>query len=93
VTRYVCADEHVLHLVNYNYDAVADRILPARSLTIRLPWPARAKATCMLLRPRKEEVLEAAIADGQLTLQIPGLDAYGLVVVRSNGGPALTHRT
>ena len=93
VIRYVCADEHVLHLVNYNYDAGADRILPVRNLTIRLPWAARAEATCMLLRPGNEEVLEAAIANGQLTLQIPDLDAYGLVVVRSNGGPELTHRT
>jgi len=84
VIRYATGDEQVLHLLNYNYDAGADRLVPSRDLRIFLPWQPGDEPTCTLLRPDGEQRLECALGNGELTLKIPDLDLYGLVVVAKN---------
>ncbi len=84
IIRYARGDEHVLHLLNYNYDAIADCVLPSRHLRIRVPCEPAGEAACTLLGPDGEQRLECALEDGELTLEIPNLDLYGLVVVGWN---------
>jgi hypothetical protein len=84
VIRYATGDEQVLHLLNYNYDASADRVLPSRDVRIVLPWEPGTEPTCTLLQPGGEQRLECAQDRGELELTIPDLDLYGLVVVATN---------
>ncbi len=84
VIRYTTGDGQVLHLLNYNYDASADRVAVSRDLRVVLPWEHGAEATCTLLRPGGEQRLKCALHRGELELTIPDLDLYGLVVVANH---------
>ena len=75
-------NEQVLHLLNYNYDAATDEVRSVRDLTVRLPWPSSRAATCTLLRPGRAERLDCTAEFGQLAVQVPDLDIYGLMLVR-----------
>src|SRR5262249_770208 len=88
VIRYVKGDEQVLHLLNYNYDATEDRVVPSRRLRIRVPWQPRSlpgdpggHVACMLLSLAREERLECAYEGGETGLEIPHPDLHGPVVV------------
>jgi hypothetical protein len=80
--RWTRGGEQILHLLNYNYDAATDKIRDVRGLTVRLPWPSARTATCTLLRPGRQEQLNCATENGQLVVQVPQLDIYGLMLVR-----------
>ncbi len=80
--RWTRGGEQILHLLNYNYDAATDKVRDVRGLTIRLPWPSARTATCTLLRPGSQEQLNCATENGQLVVQVPQLDIYGLMLVR-----------
>ena len=76
--------EQVLHLLNYDYDIASDRVRTVLGLTISLPWSSSRAASCSLLRPGQRERLDCTIGDGQLVVEVPELDVYGLMVVRES---------
>jgi hypothetical protein len=76
--------EQVLHLLNYDYDIASDRVRTVLGLTISLPWAGSRAASCSLLRPGQRERLDCTIGDGQLVVEVPELDVYGLMVVRES---------
>jgi hypothetical protein len=84
VICYGAGNGQVLHLLNYNYDASSDRVAVSRDLRIDLPWEPGTEATCTLLRPDGEQRLECALDNGGLTITVPDLDLYGLVVIAAN---------
>lgn len=81
VIRYVSSQEQVLHLLNYSYDPRTDRVNPSRQLRICLPWESGAEAICTLLRPSGQEKLKSRPKGGELVIEVPKLDMYGLVTV------------
>lgn len=81
VVRYVKDDEQVLHLLNYNYDPATDQVTPSRELRIRVPWQSRDEPACTLLSLAGERRLEYVFANGDLVLEIPEFDLYGLVIL------------
>jgi hypothetical protein len=81
VIRWVSGTEQVLHLLNYNYDEATDQVTNVADLRIRVPWPGGRPAVCRLLRPGREEPIEAKAENGDLVLRIPELDVYGLLLM------------
>jgi hypothetical protein len=77
-------DEQVLHLLNYDYDITSDQVRAVLGLTVSLPWPSPRGASCTLLRPGQQERLDCTTHDGQLVVEVPELDVYGLMVVRES---------
>lgn len=82
VIRYSMGEELVLHLVNYAYDVAYDRVTPSPPLRLTLPWEPGREAACILHGLEGEQKLECRFEDGELTMEIPELQLYGLVVVR-----------
>jgi hypothetical protein len=81
VIRYVKGDEQVLHLLNYRYDAIADRVVPSRQLRICVPWQPGSEPACTLLSLAGEDRLECAFENEDLVLEIPQFDLHGLVIL------------
>ena len=81
VIRYIEGDKQVLHLLNYNYDPITDQIAPSRQLRIRVPWQPRGEPACTLLNLAGERRLACAFENGDLVLEIPQFDLYGLVII------------
>jgi hypothetical protein len=82
--RWKMGSEQILHLLNYNYDDARDTVRHVRGLTVRLPWPSGRGGTCKLLRPGQETLLSCTTGDGQLVVEVPELDFYGLLVLRES---------
>ena len=82
VIRWTRGDELILHLINYNYDATTDEVRHVRGLGVRLPWRAERIATCTLRSPGREEQLDSITQNGEVVVQVPDLDNYGLMLVR-----------
>jgi hypothetical protein len=76
--------EQVLHLLNYDYDITSDQVRAVLRFTVSLPWPSPRGASCTLLRPGQQERLDCTTHDGQLVVEVPELDVYGLMVVRES---------
>jgi hypothetical protein len=80
VVRYTAGDRQVLHLVNYGYDEATDAVTPIRDLHLRIPWGG-GEATATLLTPGEERPVEAKPEDGGLTVVVPELELYAMLVV------------
>ncbi len=83
VVRYRKGDEHICHLLNYDYREADDAIAAKHKVEVNLPWAEPGKpATVRWLSLRGEESLGCRVDGGRLFLTIPKLDPYGLAVVK-----------
>jgi len=77
------ADCCVLHLINYDYLSESDMIRGKQNLrvTLRIPAAYEKAQTGMLLAPgRPVSRVSFERAEGLITLQIPNLEVYSMVV-------------
>jgi hypothetical protein len=84
VIRYADGGRHVIHLLNQRYDEATDTAAPVTDLTLRIPWRHDA-ATCTLLAPGDERGLDARVGDGALTVDVPELREYAVLVAEPPG--------
>jgi hypothetical protein len=82
VVRYRQGDEHVCHVLNYDYREADDSVPAKQNVEIALPWPSAAAPTVRWLTLEGEERLPSRLADGRLSFTLPRLDPYGLAVIK-----------
>jgi hypothetical protein len=84
VLRYVLGDRQVLHLLNYQYVAEDDGVVPVRDLRVRVPWGAAGAASCTLIRLDGDRAVPSRIEGDELVLEVPDLDLYAMLVLRED---------
>jgi len=82
VVRYRRGDEHVCHVLNYDYREADDTIAPKVNVEITMAWPGEAVPSVRWLSLEGEERLAARLADGRLSFTLPKLAPYGLAIIR-----------
>lgn len=82
VIRYGEAGEQVLHFVNYNYDPAQDSVSPDENLRARIPWEGKKVPSLRWLSLEGEQILPARLESGELVIEIPRLDLYGLAILK-----------
>ena len=75
------ADQQILHLINYAYDAERDAIAAARGLEVSIPGVGAEVGFCRLLDLDGEHSLRFSYRAERLIVEIPHLDVYGLLVI------------
>jgi hypothetical protein len=85
VLRYAGGGRQVLHLLNHRYEETTDTVAPVAALRLRIPWRL-ADATCTLLAPGDERRLDARIGDGALTVDVPEMREYAVIVAEPRAG-------
>ena len=80
VIRYAKGARQVFHLLNHRYEESTDTVEAIDDLRLRIPWRS-ADARCMMLVPGEERRLDTRIDDGYLTVDVPTLQAYALLVL------------
>ncbi|MGH2539026.1 MAG: hypothetical protein ACRDGK_00730 [Actinomycetota bacterium] len=80
VIRYANDGRQVLHLLNHRYDEPSDTVAAIDDLGLRIPW-RHADARCTMLVPGEERRLDTGIGDGVLTVHVPALWAYAVLVL------------
>ena len=85
IRRYADDARLVLHMVNYNYNHLSDRLTPAGPFTITLALPEGSTPVTAVFYEfegtRKTE-LDFTVKDGKASLTIPSLYAYSIVELR-----------
>jgi hypothetical protein len=81
--RYSLDGRHVLHLLNYGYQAEGDRVVPVQGLQVRVPWTGGA-ASATIIRLDDERTVSSTVEDGDVVLDIGEIDLYALVVVEGH---------
>jgi hypothetical protein len=81
VVLYRKGDEHILHLLNYDYQESDDTVAPKQDVAISMVWSGEAVPGIRWLTLDGEESLPARVDDGRLSFTIPKLDPYGLAVI------------
>jgi hypothetical protein len=83
VVCYRKGDEHICHMLNYDYREADDTIVAKQNVEINLPWTEAGRpATVRWLTLQGEEPLDFRVDGGRLRFTIPSLDPYGLAVIR-----------
>ena len=83
VVRYRKGDEHICHILNYDYREEHDTIAAKHNVEINLPWTESGRpATVRWLSLQGEESLDCRVDGGRLRFTIPSVDPYGLAVIR-----------
>ncbi len=80
VTRYVRDSVTALHFINYDYDAESDQVTPVHDLVVRVPWEGTTPVVRWITLDGERDC-SSRLADGELTLEVPRLDLYGLAVL------------
>ena len=82
VVRYRKGDEHICHLVNYDYRQADDTIAAKHNVEISLPWTGAGRpATVRWVSLQGEESLDCRVDGGRLRFTVPSVDPYGLAVI------------
>ncbi len=81
VVRYSKGDEHVCHLLNYDYHESDDTIVPKHDVEVRLPWNGEAPTSVRCLSLDGEEELAVGRDGSWLSFTVPSVDPYALVVL------------
>jgi hypothetical protein len=84
--RYVKENEQILHLVNYNYDAGQDRVSPVGDLSVHVPWEGPKAPGLRWLSLDGEQQIACRLEAGELVIEIPRLDLYGLAILNLTPG-------
>jgi hypothetical protein len=79
-TRYLTGRETVIHLLNYNYRAVSDEVVPATDLVLRLAWKG-ALPSARLLSLGTDTSLGARLEGPWLQLKVPVLRDHAVVEI------------
>ena len=82
VVRYRKGDEHICHVLNYDYREPDDSVAPKENVEIAMVWPSEAVPTVRWLTLEREERLPARLDDGRLSFTLPKLDPYGLAIIK-----------
>jgi hypothetical protein len=82
VVRYRKGDEHVCHVLNYDYREADDTIAPKTNVEIAVAWPSEALPSVRWLTLGGEERLTAQLNGGRLSFSLPKLDPYGLAILK-----------
>ncbi len=82
VVRYRKGDEHICHLLNYDYREDDDTLAPKKNVKIAMAWQNEAVPGIRWLTLEGEERLPAHLNDGRLSFTIPKLDPYGIAVIK-----------
>jgi hypothetical protein len=83
VVRYRKGDEHICHVLNYDYREADDTIAAKHNVEIDLPWTDASRPTSVRwLTLDGEEHLPAGLNDGRVSFTLPRLDTYGLAVIK-----------
>ncbi|MET0801111.1 MAG: DUF4350 domain-containing protein [Actinomycetota bacterium] len=80
VIRYANGGRQVFHVLNHRYDELTDTVATIDDLRLRIPWRL-ADARCTMLVPGDERRLDTRIGDGVLTVYVPALRAYAVLVL------------
>jgi hypothetical protein len=83
VIRYENGDRQVLHLMNHRYDEPTDTVATVVDLRLRIPW-RHADARCTMMVPGEESRLDTRIAEGVLSVDVPVLRAYAVLVLEAS---------
>jgi hypothetical protein len=79
--RYVRGAQQIIHLVNYAYDAERDQVIPAQGLEVALDGAGTEDRRCLLFDLDGEHMLSSRQRAGNLVVEIPALDVYGVLVI------------
>jgi hypothetical protein len=83
-TMYSSSEEAVIHLVNYQYNWMQDKVKPPTTYTLGITLPDTLDGiyTVTYLTPETEPTeLEYTVNDGTVTVTVPGLDVWGIIRV------------
>jgi hypothetical protein len=70
---------HALHLLNYGYDAAADRVQPLRDVQLELVLPTPARRATVVSHDGSRHEVELRREDGVHVLTVPELGVYAIV--------------
>ncbi len=82
VVRYRKGDEHICHILNYDYREADDTVAPKENVEVAMAWQDEAVPSIRWLTLEGEERLPAHLNDGRLAFTIPKLDPYGIAVIK-----------
>ncbi len=82
VVRYRKGDEHVLHVLNYDYREADDSIVPKNDVRIDMQWSGETTPAVRWLTLQGEATLGCKLDAGRLSFTIPDVGPYGLAIVR-----------
>jgi hypothetical protein len=82
VVRYRKGDEHICHVLNYDYREADDTVAPKKNVGIAMAWPREAVPSVRWLTLEGEERLAARLDEGRLSFTLPKLDPYGLAILK-----------
>lgn len=80
VIRHANGGRQVFHVLNHRYDEPTDTVATIDDLRLQIPWRL-ADARCTMLVPGDERRLDTRIGDGVLTVDVPALRAYAVLVL------------
>jgi len=84
VQPYLSGDKLYVHLINYDYDLVADAIEPLKNLSLRVRCPSSfVPSTVKLVSPDlgQEIELEFSVADDYISFEVPELLFWNVVIM------------
>lgn len=82
VVRYRKGDEHVCHILNYDYREADDTIVPKSAVEVAMAWKGEKLPSVRWLTLEGEERLPARRDGGRVSFTIPKLGPYGLAVIQ-----------
>ncbi|UCC69164.1 MAG: hypothetical protein JSV79_04395 [Armatimonadota bacterium] len=83
VVHYRKGDEHVCHVLNYDYREADDTIATKHRVEVNLPWAdPGGPATVRWMSLAGEELLDCRVEGGRLSFTVQKLDPYGIAVIK-----------
>lgn len=79
-TRYVSGPRTLLHLLNYDYRAERDEVVPATDLVLTLSWAGKLPSV-RLLSPTEDVAIEARLEGARLRIRVPVLRDHAVVEI------------
>lgn len=80
--RYTREGEHILHLLNYDYDSHQNLVQPVENLRVEMPWDSPTLPEIRWLSLDGETLLDGELSGGVLSFDVPRLDLYGLAILK-----------
>lgn len=82
VVRYRKGDEHICHVLNYDYREADDTIVPKSAVDVAMTWRGGKLPSVRWLTLEGEKRLLARLDGGRVSFTIPKLGPYGLAVIQ-----------
>ncbi len=80
--RYVKDGKLIIHLINYNYDAGQDQVIPVENLSVQIPWEGSKDPDLRWLSLDGEQNIPCRVESGKAVWMIPKLDMYGMAILQ-----------